>query len=95
MNENIKQLMEKIQADKELRAKFDKVESPEEAYKLAASVQDGFTQEECFAELKNFREEQGISEDDIVRVSDVADEDLDKVAGGMSAEDYALKMLEA
>ena len=84
MNENIKMLMEKVQADKELQAKFAKLKDPEEAYKLAASVQGGFTKEEFIAEMKKISEERmdELSEDDIARVSDLADEDLEKVAGG-------------
>ena len=83
MNENIKAFFEKVQADKELQAKFAKLKNPEETYKLAASVQGGFTKEELFAEVLKRREEEGISEEDIARVADLSDEDLASVAGGV------------
>ncbi len=46
MNENIKKFLEKAAQDPELTAKMSAAQNPDEAYKLASSVQDGFTREE-------------------------------------------------
>lgn len=85
MNENMKALIEKAQADKELRAKFAKITDLEEAYKLASSVQGGFTREEFVAEMKKIREAfmGDLTGDDINQVSDLSDDDLARVAGGV------------
>ncbi len=75
MNENIKKFLEKVSADKEIQAKFAKIRDPEEAYKLAASVQDGFTKEEFLTEMKKLYEES---------MQDLSEDDMAKVAGGIA-----------
>ena len=77
MNENIKKFLEKAEADQELQARFSKVRDPEEAYKLAASVQGGFTKEEFVTEMKKLYEE---------LTKDLSEEDLARVAGGDATE---------
>ncbi len=72
-NGNIKKFLEKISEDQELQAKFSKIRDPEEAYKLASSVQDGFTKEEFIAEMKKLYEEV---------TKDLSEEDMAKLAGG-------------
>lgn len=46
MNENIRALFGKIAESEELQAKFAGLNTPEEAYELAKTIQDGFTMEE-------------------------------------------------
>ena len=81
MNENIKKFLEKLEQSPDLQAQFSQIHDPEEAYKLAASVQDGFTKEEFISEMKKIYEAEyeGLSE-----------EDLDKVAGGLTDEEAAI-----
>ena len=76
MNENIKALIKKVMSDEELQAKFQALRDPEEAYKLASSVQSGFTKEEFLAamtELKKSAE----------TVQKLSDDELDAAAGGV------------
>ena len=73
MNESIKKFMEKFSADEELQAKFAAVKSPEEAYELAKSIQDGFTLDEFIEAC------QAMNEAD---EGDLSDEDLAATAGG-------------
>ena len=75
MNENIKAFLKKVNADKELQAKFEAVRDPEEAYKLASSIQSGFTKEEFVATMTKIKE---ASE----TLGELKDDDLVKVAGG-------------
>ena len=75
MNENIKKFLAKVEQDQELQNKMSQIRDPEEAYKLASSVQEGFTKEEFITEMKKLYEE-GIKE--------LSDEDMVKVAGGLS-----------
>ncbi len=75
MNENIRKFLEKLAKDEELQAKLAKIRDPEEAYKLAGSVQDGFTKEEFTAEMQKLYEEV---------TKDLSEEDLAKLAGGIS-----------
>ena len=75
MNENIKAFLEKVEASPDLQAQFAQIRDPDEAYKLAASVQDGFTKEEFVSEMKKLYESQ---------VADLSDEDIAKVAGGLT-----------
>lgn len=84
MNENIKSLFEKVQADKELQAKFAEVRTPEEAYQLASSIQGGFTKEELMEAAQQLRSSQGdeLSEDDIASVCDLSDSELSQFANG-------------
>ena len=73
MNENIKALIKKVMSDKELQAKFQALRDPDEAYKLASSIQSGFTKEEFIAamtELKNTADEvQALSPDELQTVA--------------------------
>ena len=62
-----------MQQSPELQAKFSQIRNPNEAYKLAASVQDDFTKKEFIAEMTKLYEAQ---------VVDLSDEDISKVAGG-------------
>ena len=76
MNENIKKFLEKVEQSPELQAQFAQIRDPEEAYKLATSVQDGFTKDEFIAEMKKLYE---------AAIQDLSDEDIAKVAGGDAA----------
>ena len=78
MNENIQKFLAKLEQSPELQAQFAKIRNPEEAYKLAASVQDGFTKEELITELKKIYE---------AAIQDLSEEDIAKIAGGISWED--------
>jgi predicted ribosomally synthesized peptide with nif11-like leader len=73
MNENIKLLLEKVAKDEALQAKFKEVKNPDEAYELAASIQDGFTKEEFITTMKEIKSKMS---------KDISDEDLGKAAGG-------------
>ena len=73
MNENIQKFLEKFTTDEELQAKFSALKSPEEAYELAKSVQDGFTLEEFLEAAKSINE---------LDEGDISDEDLAAAAGG-------------
>lgn len=75
MNENIKQFLEKVEADQELQAKLAQIKDPDEAYALASSIQPGFTKEEFITEMTRMKEAMD---------ENVTDEDLAKSAGGMS-----------
>ena len=75
MNENIKKLLAKVEQSPELQAKFAQIRDPEEAYKLAASIQDGFSKEEFIAEMTKIYNE---------AVKDLSEEDIAKIAGGLS-----------
>ena len=75
MNENIKKFLEKVEQSPDLQAQLSQIRDPDEAYKLAASVQDGFTKEEFVSEMKKLYESQ---------VADLSDEDIAKVAGGLT-----------
>ena len=77
MNENIKKLLAKVEQSPELQAKFAQIRKPDEAYKLATSVQDGFTKDEFITEMKKLYDE---------TVKDLSEEDLAKVAGGLDTE---------
>ena len=75
MNENIKKFLEKVEKSPELQAKFSKIRDPEEAYKLASTIQDGFTKDEFISEMKKLYE---------ATIADLSEEDIAKVAGGLS-----------
>ena len=75
MNENIKKFLVKVEESPELQAQFAQIRDPEEAYKLATSVQDGFTKDEFITEMTKIYNE---------AVKDLSEEDLAKVAGGLS-----------
>ena len=75
MNESIKLLLKKLSEDEALAAKFKDMKSPDEAYALAASVQEGFTKEEFVAAVE------GIAN------GDLSADDLEKLAGGVDVDD--------
>ena len=77
MNENIKKFCEKVEQSPELQAKFAKIRNPDEAYKLAASIQGGFTKDEFITEMKKLYE---------ATIQDLPEEDIAKIAGGLSDE---------
>ena len=81
MNENIKKFLEKVEQSPELQAKFDQIRDPDEAYKLAASIQGGFTKDEFITEMKKIYEE---------TIQDLSDEDVAKIAGGLSEDAEAI-----
>ena len=81
MNENIKAFLEKVEASPELQAQFAQIRNPEEAYKLASSVQGGFTKEEFVSEMTKLYEAQ---------IADLSDEDIAKVAGGLDTVEQTL-----
>ena len=74
MNENISKFLEKVGQDKDLQEKFNAIRNLEEAYKLAATVQDGFTQQEFETEMKRLYEEMS---------KDLSEEDMARIAGGV------------
>ena len=76
INENIKLFGEKLANNKELQEKFKQVKDPDEAYALAASIQDGFTKEEFINTMLEVQK----------RSRDLTDEDLEQVAGGLDAQ---------
>ena len=73
MKEEIKLFIQKVAEDRELRHKLQACKTPEEAYAIASSAQDGFTFEE-FTEAMTKLYEQASAE--------LSDEDLAKAAGG-------------
>ena len=75
MNENIKAFLAKVEASPDLQTQLSQLRDPDEAYKLAASVQDGFTKDEFVSEMTKLYEAQ---------VADLSDEDISKIAGGTS-----------
>ena len=77
MNENIKKFLAKVEQSPELQAQFSKIRNIDEAYKLAATVQDGFTKEEFISEMKKLYEN---------AIQDLSEEDIAKIAGGLSDE---------
>lgn len=74
VNENLKAFIEKLMKDEELASRMAKCKTPEEAYAVASSVQEGFTFEE-------FTETMTAINDAYDR--DLSDEDLAKAAGGV------------
>ena len=72
MNENMKKFLEKAAQDPEFIAKMSAIQDPDEAYKMASALQDGFTREEFITGMKEFAAANG----------DLSDDDLKKFAGG-------------
>lgn len=70
---NIKKFLEKVEQSPELQVQFAKIRAPDEAYKLAASIQDGFTKDEFISEMTKIYE---------AAIADLSEEDIAKVAGG-------------
>ena len=71
MNESIVLFLQKVEKDEALAAKLSAIRSPDEAYALAASVQEGFTKEEFVAAM------------DGIRNGDLSDADLARMSGGV------------
>ena len=70
MNESIKKFLEKLAQDPELIAKLSAIQDPDEAYRLASSVQDGFTREEFIAAMKELNTANGeLTADDLKKFS--------------------------
>ena len=72
-NKNIRLFLEKLGQNPELQEKLSQIRDPEEAYKLASGVQEGFTKEEFVTEMKRLYEE---------LCQDLSEEDVAKIAGG-------------
>ena len=79
MNENLKKFLERLANDQELVSKMSTMKDSEEAYKLAASLQDGFTKEEFISAMDKLDAAAKGSEE-------LSDEDLKNVAGGGTVE---------
>ena len=75
MNGNIVMFLKQVEQDEALVAKLNAIKDPDEAYALAASVQDGFTKEEFVAAME------GIAN------GDLSADDLEKLAGGVDVDD--------
>ena len=75
MNEKVIQFLKKVEQDEALAAKFQGVTNPDEAYALAASVQDGFTKEEFISAMEQLNS------------GDLSKDDLAAMAGGSQPTD--------
>ena len=73
MNENIMKFLVKVSESEELQAKFAALATPEEAYELAKTIQDGFTKEEFLEAAAEIAAEAD---------GDISDEALATAAGG-------------
>ena len=78
MNENIKKFLEKLAQDEEAQAKFRATTDPDEAYRIASALQDGFTKEEFVAAMEELAKE--------VRPNEINDSDLNDLAGGVDVD---------
>ena len=76
MNENIKKFLEKVARDPELTAKMRAVQDPDDAYRLASSVQDGFTEEEFISAMEQIKATIDAS-------GTLSEDDIRKMAGGV------------
>ena len=79
MNESMKKFLEKVAQDPELLAKMSAVQNPDEAYRLASALQDGFTKEEFITTMKDLAAASG----------DLTNDDLKKFAGGVDTVDVS------
>ncbi len=75
MSENISLLFQKVQEDEALAEKFKSITNPDEAYALAASLQDGFTKEEFLSAMEQ------------INSGELSDDDLAAMAGGSQLTD--------
>ncbi len=75
MSENISLLFQKVQEDEALAEKFKSITNPDEAYALAASLQDGFTKEEFISAMEQLNS------------GELSDDDLAAMAGGSQLTD--------
>jgi len=73
LNEKVIQFLKKVKQDEALAAKFQGVTNPDEAYALAASVQDGFTQEEFISAMEQINNGE-LSQDDLAAMAGGVDE---------------------
>ena len=73
MNENIKAFLIKVAGSEELQAKFTNLTTPEEAYEVAKTIQDGFTKEEFLEAAQAMAAGEN---------GDISDEILASAAGG-------------
>jgi len=73
MNEKIKLFLQKVEKDEALAAKFQGITNPDEAYALAASVQDGFTKEEFISAMEQINNGE-LSQDDLAAMAGGVDE---------------------
>ncbi len=79
MNEGLKKLFEAMKTQEGLGDKFAQCKTPEEAYKVALEVSDGYTIEEFKAVMAQIRKlNDGAAE--------LSEDDLDQVAGGSKLE---------
>jgi predicted ribosomally synthesized peptide with nif11-like leader len=84
MKEELKLFIQKLAEDKELQDKMQTCKSPEEAYAIASSVQEGFTFEEYTETMTKLYNE--IKQGD----QELTDEDLSMAAGGVSTSEAIL-----
>ena len=75
MNESIKLFLKNVQQDEALAEKFKSITNPDEAYALAASLQDGFTKEEFLSAMEQ------------INSGELSDDDLAAMAGGSQLTD--------
>ena len=75
MSENISLFFQKVQEDEALAEKFKSITNPDEAYALAASLQDGFTKEEFLSVMEQ------------INSGELSDDDLAAMAGGSQLTD--------
>lgn len=73
MNEKVIQFLKKVEQDEALAAKFQGITNPDDAYALAASVQDGFTQEEFISAMEQINNGE-LSQDDLAAMAGGVDE---------------------
>lgn len=74
MNESLKLFIEKIIKEPEIAAKLAECKTPDEAYEVASSVQDGFTKEEFVEAMEKLNA--------VASGQELTDDDLAKLAGG-------------
>ena len=68
MNEKIKLFLKNVQQDEALAEKFKSITNPDEAYALAASLQDGFTKEEFISAMEQLNSGD-LSKDDLTAMA--------------------------
>jgi predicted ribosomally synthesized peptide with nif11-like leader len=81
IKEEMKLFLQKAAESQELQEKMQACKSPEEAYAIASSVQDGFTFEEFTETMTKLN--------DVVN-KELSDEDLAMAAGGSEIEDISI-----
>ena len=76
MNESIKKFLEKAEQDPAFITKMRAVQDSDEAYRLASSVQDGFTEEEFISAMEQIKATIDAS-------GTLSEDDIRKMAGGV------------